>query len=54
MAEKRWFGDRLSLSAWGRNLLNDPYVEAYDPYAYQGYPRTTNRTWGVSLSAHGE
>lgn len=53
-AEKRWFGDRLSVSAWGRNLLNDPYVEAYDPYAYQVYPRTTNRTWGVSLSAHGK
>lgn len=48
--EKRLLQGRLAVRAWGRDLLAAPHVEAYDFYAYAGYPQTVNRSVGLGVS----
>lgn len=48
IVQKR-FGPALSLQAWGRDLLNDSYVDAYVQYAYLGHPHTVGRSFGAAV-----
>ena len=47
--QKRFHGDRITMSVWGRNLLADPHVEAFYNYALIAYPHQVHRTFGATL-----
>ncbi|MDB5105949.1 MAG: TonB-dependent receptor, plug [Fibrobacteres bacterium] len=46
---KSLFGERMEVSAWGRNLLADPYVESYYKYTVPAFPHQVHRTFGVTM-----
>ncbi len=48
--EKRFLNNQLAFNIWGRNVLNDDYVEYYDAYQPLGHPHTVNRTFGCGAS----
>lgn len=47
--QKSFFRERCTLSIWGRDLLADPYVEAFYNYTLVAYPHQVHRTFGASL-----
>lgn len=46
---EKQFGNGVSAQVWGRDLLNEAYVDAYLEYLYLGYPHTTGRSFGAAL-----
>ncbi len=48
--EKKFLADRLTVTAWGRNLLADPFVEVFNQYGWISYPHQIYRTFGINLS----
>jgi outer membrane receptor protein involved in Fe transport len=49
IVQKRLYRDRITLTAWGRNLLADPFVETYNQYGWLSYPHQIHRTFGAGL-----
>ena len=49
LLRKSFFRDRASFSVWGRNLLEKPFVEVHNPYAWTNYPHQIHRTFGTGL-----
>jgi outer membrane receptor protein involved in Fe transport len=47
--QKRLFGDRVTLTAWGRNVLAEPFVENYNQFGWISFPHQTHRTFGGGL-----
>lgn len=47
--EKMFWDDRVCLNIWGKNILNDHYVEGYNELQIP-YPQTVHRTFGGGVS----
>ncbi|MDB5051176.1 MAG: TonB-dependent receptor, plug [Fibrobacteres bacterium] len=47
--QKSFFRERCMLSIWGRDLLADPHVEAWDKFTIVAYPHQVHRTFGATL-----
>lgn len=47
--QRTFFRGRLTGTAWGRNLLADPFVEVHNQYGYTGYPRQIHRSFGIGI-----
>jgi len=46
---RKRLGDGIELKAWGKNLLNDPYVEDFPDFDLLLHPHAVERSFGMSV-----